>query len=64
MQVSDGKEDYKLYGPVHRMWSGRFDKAMVLYLHCLDSFARFAREKDQRCVLSLISEPTCRNGYE
>lgn len=48
MQVSDGKEDFKLYGPVNRVWSGRFDKAMMLYLHCLESFARFAREKDAR----------------
>lgn len=48
VQVSDGKEDFKLFGPVNRMWCGRFDKALMLYLSCLDSFSRYARTKDVR----------------
>ena len=55
MQVSDGKEDFKLFGPVNRMWCGRFDRAMTLYLSCLDSFSRYARNKDVRYCPTLHS---------
>lgn len=47
-QVSDFKTDYPLFGPVSKMWSGGYDKAMMLFLSCLDAFARFARERDVR----------------
>jgi hypothetical protein len=45
MQISDGKTDYKLYGPASTIWSGPFDKGMMLYLSCIDCFASFVKEK-------------------
>ena len=43
--MSDGKHSYKLCGPPKIAWGNPFDKAMVLYLSCLDAFAQFLRTK-------------------
>eukprot|EP00892_Ulva_mutabilis_P009663 jgi/Ulvmu1/7069/UM033_0130.1 len=55
--VSDGKEDFKLFGPVNRMWCGRYDRALLLYLSCLEAFARYARNKDARLGRTPMSLP-------
>jgi Apg6 BARA domain len=57
LQISDGKTDYKLYGPASTMWSSAFDKAMMLFLSCTDCFAKFMHEK-ARCDGKPLSPET------
>ena len=39
---------HELYGPVNKMWSFNFDKAMISYLACLKEFADFAHLEVRR----------------
>ena len=48
LQISDGKTDHKLYGPASAIWSGPFDKAMALFISCVDCFASFLTAKRSR----------------
>lgn len=50
VQISDGRAELPLHGPVSRVWGGTYDKAMSLYLACLDDFAQYAKAKDDRCA--------------
>eukprot|EP00899_Mesostigma_viride_P019046 jgi/Mesvir1/27142/Mv20811-RA.1 len=47
-RVADPKKNiYDLYGPVHILWRSRYDKAMVLFLQCLNEFAAYATAQDK-----------------
>lgn len=47
-QVSDGRTHFRLWGPTSGLFNTPYDRAMVLYLGCLDAFARFIRDKALR----------------
>eukprot|EP00897_Mesotaenium_endlicherianum_P009473 jgi/Mesen1/8554/ME000489S07945 len=46
-RISDGRHSYELYGPVNLLFTASYDKAMVLFLACLQQFADFAHERDK-----------------
>ena len=39
------------FGPVNVFWSARYDKAMVMFLHCLKEFAEFGHAADRAAGL-------------
>eukprot|EP00877_Chromochloris_zofingiensis_P002894 jgi/Chrzof1/12605/Cz07g00210.t1 len=45
-RVADKRSTYDLFGPVNKLWSANYDKAMVCYLACLKEFGDFARARD------------------
>ena len=47
-QVSDGRTHYRLWGPTSGLFNTEYNRAMLLYLACLDAFARFVRDKALR----------------
>ncbi|CAI5954248.1 unnamed protein product [Closterium sp. NIES-65] len=46
-RVSDGHNQFELFGPVNLFWSTRYDRAMLLFLHALTEFAAFANAHDR-----------------
>ncbi|GAB2245151.1 hypothetical protein Droror1_Dr00000644 [Drosera rotundifolia] len=44
--MDESGNKYDLFGPVNLFWSTRYDKAMTLFLTCLNDFAMFARTQD------------------
>ncbi|PNH07649.1 Beclin-1-like protein [Tetrabaena socialis] len=47
-RVSDKRAVHDLFGPVSKLWSAGYDRAMVAYLACLREFGEHARNKDTR----------------
>ncbi|GLI61251.1 hypothetical protein VaNZ11_003559 [Volvox africanus] len=45
-RVADKRATYDLFGPVSKLWSANYDRAMVAYLACLREFGEHARKKD------------------
>ena len=45
-KVSDGKNTYELYGPVTQFLRANYDKAMCIFLQCLQEFAVYAKQYD------------------
>eukprot|EP00198_Chlamydomonas_reinhardtii_P000170 XP_001689505.1 autophagy protein [Chlamydomonas reinhardtii] len=45
-RVADKRATYDLFGPVSKLWSANYDRAMTAYLACLREFGEFARRKD------------------
>jgi len=45
-KVSDGKNTYELYGPVTQFLRANYDKAMCVFLQCLQEFSVYAKEYD------------------
>jgi len=45
-KVSDGKSTYDLYGPVTQFLTANYDKAMCIFLQCLQEFAVYAKQYD------------------
>ncbi|GLC34972.1 hypothetical protein PLESTB_001184300 [Pleodorina starrii] len=45
-RVADKRATYDLFGPVSKLWSANYDRAMVAYLACLREFGEHARRKD------------------
>ncbi|CAI5496327.1 unnamed protein product [Closterium sp. Naga37s-1] len=46
-RISDGHNQFELFGPVNLFWSTRYDRAMLLFLHALTEFAAFANAHDR-----------------
>lgn len=46
-RISDKRTSYDLFGPVSKLWSANYDRAMVAFLTCLKEFGDFARNKDR-----------------
>ncbi|GJP60309.1 hypothetical protein CLOP_g17515 [Closterium sp. NIES-67] len=46
-RISDGHNQFELFGPVNLFWSTRYDRAMLLFLQCLKEFADFANAHDR-----------------
>ncbi|EFJ46852.1 autophagy protein, partial [Volvox carteri f. nagariensis] len=45
-RVADKRATYDLFGPVSKLWSANYDRAMVAYLACLREFGEHAKKKD------------------
>ena len=45
-KVSDGKNTYELYGPVTQFLTANYDKAMCVFLQCLQEFSVYAKQYD------------------
>ena len=45
-RVSDKHSTYDLFGPVNKLWSGKYDRAMCGYLACLREFGQAAHAED------------------
>ncbi|KXZ41423.1 hypothetical protein GPECTOR_475g404 [Gonium pectorale] len=45
-RVADKRAAYDLFGPVSKLWSANYDRAMVAYLACLREFGEHARRRD------------------
>jgi hypothetical protein len=45
-RVADRRTTYDLFGPVSKLWSSNYDRAMVAYLGCLKEFGNFAARRD------------------
>ena len=45
-KISDGKNTYELYGPVTQFLRANYDKAMCIFLQCLQEFAMYAKQYD------------------
>ncbi|CAI5461595.1 unnamed protein product [Closterium sp. Yama58-4] len=46
-RISDGHNQFELFGPVNLFWSTRYDRAMLLFLQALTEFAAFANAHDR-----------------
>eukprot|EP00798_Chlamydomonas_sp_ICE-L_P021839 gene21837-28869_t len=44
--VVDKRTTYDLFGPVNKLWSANYDRAMASYLACLREFGDFAHARD------------------
>ena len=45
-RVSDKQNTYDLFGPVNKLWSGKYDKAQAGFLACLKEFGQAAHAED------------------
>jgi beclin 1 len=45
-KISDGKNTYELYGPVTQFLRANYDKAMCIFLQCLQEFSIYAKQYD------------------
>jgi len=45
-RVGDKRTTYDLFGPVSKLWSANYDRAMICYLACLKEFGEFAKARD------------------
>jgi beclin len=45
-RVADARGTHDLFGPVSRLWTAPYDRAMVAYVGCLAEFGEFARARD------------------
>lgn len=45
-RIAHKASTYDLFGPVNKLWSANYDRAMVCYLACLREFGDFARARD------------------
>ena len=45
-RVSDKSGTYDLFGPVNKLWSGKYDRAMVGFLGALKEFGQVAQAED------------------
>jgi beclin 1 len=45
-RVADGRGTHDLFGPVSRLWTAPYDRAMAAYVGCLAEFGEFARARD------------------
>ncbi|KAG1670187.1 hypothetical protein FOA52_014963 [Chlamydomonas sp. UWO 241] len=45
-RVSDKHATYDLFGPVNKLWSHKYDRAMICYLACLREFGLAAHAED------------------
>lgn len=45
-RVADKRSTYDLFGPVNKLWSSSYDRAMVCFLACLKEFGDAARSRD------------------
>ena len=45
-RVADKRTQYDLFGPVSKLWSQSYDRAMVYFLACLKEFGEHARSRD------------------
>jgi beclin 1 len=44
-RVADKRSTYDLFGPVNKLWSSNYDRAMMCYLACLKEFGDFAQAR-------------------
>jgi beclin 1 len=44
-RIADGRATYDLYGPVSKLWSSSYDRAMVGFLACLREAGEYARAR-------------------
>mmetsp|Transcript_8755 Transcript_8755/g.16594 ORF Transcript_8755/g.16594 Transcript_8755/m.16594 type:complete len:507 (-) Transcript_8755:318-1838(-) len=45
-RIADKQGVLDLFGPVSKLWSGAYDRAMMAFLACLQEFGEFARQRD------------------
>lgn len=45
-RVADKHSTYDLFGPVNKLWSHKYDKAMISFLACLKEFGQAAHNED------------------
>jgi beclin 1 len=45
-RVADARGTHDLFGPVSRLWTAPYDRAMAAYVGCLAEFGEFARARD------------------
>jgi beclin len=46
-RIQDKRNMYDLFGPVSKLWSANYDKAMVCFLGCLREFGDHAAAQDR-----------------
>jgi len=47
-RVADRRSTYDLFGPVSKLWSANYDRAMICYLACLKEFGEYAAREDTK----------------
>ncbi len=45
-RIADKRATYDLFGPVNKLWSANYDRAMTAFVACLREFGEHARRKD------------------
>lgn len=47
-RVADKRATYDLFGPVSKLWSANYDRAMVGFMGALKEFGEHARQQDEQ----------------